>query len=93
MMNMCHCHCYCLPRFGLGGAAVATEPHPSTNAVIVVFVLGGVSLLEVQRIQDELDKAFREDRDGCLTGCHVIVGSNDIVSPTDVMDNILPRHV
>jgi hypothetical protein len=76
-------------RFGLGGAAaVAAEPHPSSNRIIVVFVIGGMSLLEVQHVQEALDQACREDAD--MSGfCQIILGTNDVISPANVMEKIL----
>jgi hypothetical protein len=62
---------------------VANESHPSSNSVIVLFVIGGVSLSEVKQIQELLDS------DSGYGQTQVIIGSNNILSPSDLYQDIL----
>lgn len=83
------CVWYLACRFGLGGSTVPAEAHPSSNHIVVIFVIGGVSLLEVERIQRALERACGEGDGRLLEDCKIVIGSNDVLSPMDVLDQIL----
>lgn len=52
-----------------------------------MFIVGGVSLLEVERVQEVLELACREDED--LDGkCQIVIGANDIVNPLDLLEQL-----
>ena len=55
--------------------------HPSSKSTIVIFVIGGASILEVKQIQEQLELA---NTDGTDTDTRIILASNDIVSPDDM---------
>lgn len=77
-----------LGSWGFGGATTTPRPpHPSDHADLIIFVVGGVSALEVQQLQDQLDSAWgaataEELHDEVLM--RVFVGSTGILGPDDV---------
>jgi hypothetical protein len=72
-----------LGRFGLT-AKGSSEAHPSQNSTIVIFVIGGISLLEVKQVQDVLqtDSGYGSNQ------IQIILGSNNISSPDDIYQNL-----
>lgn len=69
-----------LGRLGLSSTNMSGV-HPSSKSTIVIFVIGGASILEVKQIQEQLELA---NTDGTDTDTRIILASNDIVSPDDM---------
>ena len=44
-----------LLKSGLGRFGLQKQPHPADNAVVILFVVGGISMLELREVQQELD--------------------------------------
>ena len=74
-------------------AAVASAPHPAAHRDLVLFVLGGVSALEVAQLQTQLTRALsssrsqqqgqpQQEQEEVLL--RVFVGSTSLVGPDDV---------
>jgi hypothetical protein len=74
------------------------DPRPGDRSVLVLFVLGGVSAVEVAEVQHQLvlintQQARHPRSDSAsgttVTGYDIIIGSNDLLSPDDVYFHIL----
>lgn len=85
--------------WGFGGASstAPSTPHPADHCDLVLFVLGGVSALEVQQLQSQLSAVSRaaEEAGTCeLEGgelLRVFVGSTAVLGPEDVFRQVFVR--
>jgi hypothetical protein len=68
-------------RLGLA-SGVAKESHPAQHPILVIFVIGGVSVLEVKQVQEVLNSDSGYDQ------TQVLIGSNNLCSPADLYENI-----
>ena len=73
-------------RFGFGGGvATPDEPHLIDAPNLVIFVVGGISCTEIKQIQE----CFASNR----SFNRVIVGSNRILSPDDMVTEIFESYL
>lgn len=80
-----------LGRLGFSSAAARknSDPHPSDNHVIVIFVVGGISFKEIGQIKSLLS-CYNEklERNSCHIAYRVLLGSNMNFVPEDILSRI-----
>jgi hypothetical protein len=69
-------------KFGFKGSRGSSKPQPADCSTIVVFIIGGVSFIELCQIQQQLDDYGSLNEE--ISNLRIIVGSNNIVCPNDV---------
>ena len=78
--------------FGSASPSAPTVPHPSDHRDLVIFVVGGISSLEVQQLQEQLELLAGAALPGDLEDddneqkilMRVYIGSTDIIGTEDV---------
>lgn len=79
-------------RLGLSNSGANGVPHPSDRAIIVIFVVGGISLKEAMQVQQQLDEFYNQSNSHSLTKFtaaesrpRIVLMSNKIVNAEDVL--------
>lgn len=74
-----------LGKLGLGSkvASKSSPPHIGSNNTIVIFVIGGVSIQEIGQLRNIMKTTD--------VNLRVIVGSNRIILPEDILREILSK--
>ena len=73
-----------LLKSGLGHFGLQKQPHPADNAVVILFVVGGVSMLELREVQQELD--MQMSHGGKLP--QLLTGGTVLLRPRDLYRNL-----
>lgn len=80
--------------FGLSSGPVGTtDPEPSDRGVIALFVVGGLSAVEIGQIQSVLALYNSKISDGGSENTlpKILLGSNSIVSPDNISGQIFSK--
>lgn len=76
-----------LLKSGLGRFGLQKQPHPADNAVVILFVVGGISMLELREIQQAVDNQISQG--GKLP--QLLTGGTALLHPTDFFQNLCSR--
>nr|XP_039253421.1 sec1 family domain-containing protein 2-like [Styela clava] len=71
-----------LLKMGMSMFRKVTPPRPCDFPTLIIYVIGGITATEVSQVNDVLRK-FKSNQ------CEVILGSNRLTSPSDVVDRTL----
>ena len=73
-----------LLKSGLGRFGLQKQPHPSDHSVVMIFVVGGVSMLELREVHQEVDSLLS------LGGkCpQILTGGTVLLRPRDLYHNL-----
>jgi hypothetical protein len=63
----------------------SARPHPGEQSVLVVFVVGGISYLELAQVQRVLDQQIASAEAAGPAWSRVVVVSTDTLGPADVL--------
>ena len=73
-----------LLKSGLGRFGLQKQPHPADNPVVMLFVVGGVSMLELREVQQEVD--IQMSQGGKLP--QLLTGGTVLLRPADLYHNL-----
>jgi len=71
-------------KSGLGRFGLQKQPHPADHSVVILFVVGGVSMLELREVHLEIDS--RQGLGGKLP--QILAGGTVLLRPTDLYHNL-----
>ena len=74
-----------LLRGGFGRLGLQKQPHPADNPVVLLFVVGGVSMLELREVCQEIDS--QQSPDG--KQIQLLIGSAALLRPDDLYQNMI----
>ena len=78
-----------LLKSGLGRFGLQKQPHPADSAVVIVFVVGGVSMLELREVQQEVDLHMSQGR----KLPQLILGGTVLLRPRNLYNNLYEQSV
>ncbi|KAL3161558.1 hypothetical protein ABBQ32_010425 [Trebouxia sp. C0010 RCD-2024] len=73
-----------LLKSGLGRFGLQKQPHPADNAVVILFVVGGISMLELREVQQAVDN--QTSQGGKLP--QLLTGGTVLLRPSDLYQNL-----
>ena len=73
-----------LLKSGLGRFGLQKQPHPADNAVVIMFVVGGISMLELREVQQAVDNQISQG--GKLP--QLLTGGTVLLRPRDMYHNL-----
>lgn len=73
-----------LLKSGLGRFGLHKQPHPADNAVVIMFVVGGISVHELREIQQEVDMHLGQGRQSP----QLLAGGTVLLRPRDLYHNL-----
>ncbi|DBA83451.1 TPA: hypothetical protein ACH3X2_006387 [Trebouxia sp. C0005] len=71
-------------KSGLGRFGLQKQPHPADHSVVILFVVGGVSMLELREVHLEVDS--QQGLGGKLP--HILAGGTVLLRPRDLYHNL-----
>ncbi|KAL3161673.1 hypothetical protein ABBQ38_008774 [Trebouxia sp. C0009 RCD-2024] len=73
-----------LLKSGLGRFGLQKQPHPADNTVVILFVVGGISMLELREVQQAVDN--QTSQGGKLP--QLLTGGTVLLRPRDLYRNL-----
>ena len=78
-----------LLKSGLGRFGLQKQPHPADNAVVILFVVGGISMHELREFQQDVDMHMGQGRQ-----LHqLLAGGTVVLRPRDLYHNLCSAMV
>lgn len=74
-----------LLKSGLGRFGLQKQPHPADHSVVMLFVIGGVSMMELREVHEEVDS--QHNRGGKCP--QILTGGTVLLRPRDLHQNLL----
>ncbi len=71
-------------KSGLGRFGLQKQPHPADHSVVMLFVVGGVSVLEVREVRQEVDS--QQSLGGKFA--QILIGGTVLLRPRDLYHNL-----
>ena len=74
-----------LLKSGLGRFGLQKQPHPADHSVVMLFFVGGVSMLELREVHEEVDS--QQIRGGKFP--QILTGGTVLLRPRDLHHNLV----
>ena len=69
---------------------VPKDPSPIERQKIVIFIIGGISPVEISQIQREIQNSLKDTLSGDGMEISITLASNNLISPIDLFEQIYP---